>query len=283
MTIVKTDKGYKVYMGEAVGEPIDEPNEEQLYGWLLNRRFCDEQALKVIRDANDNGSVQTTLPLITDQDLDETQYRKLVAIQYINASGAILQGMKKLLGWNDFLALVSLRSFIEYTRRGVWLLFFAKPKALYATRNISFMESGTDIITMDKRYNESLGLGLISYLSSPVPGVNEPFINCLHALTHGNPIMARAASIGLHTVFDAKMLVTKADMEYNMFVILLGRLLLGDEAAITWKKLAQINNKPAEVRAEAVIVTQLLKHAGVDNLLLSPSSGVPLNDDSAKS
>jgi hypothetical protein len=213
--------------------------------------------------------------MTTDADLDEVQYRKFVAIEFLNASGAILRGMQRLLGWNDFLALVSLRSFIEYTRRGVWLLFFAKTKSVMATRNLSFMESGTDIITMDKRYNAALGLGEVSYLLAPVPGVNEPFINCLHALTHGNPIMARAASVGLDTVFNAKMLVARAEMEHHMFVILLGRQLLGQDPNVTWKTLSSINNKPLEVRANAEIVTRLLKEAGIENLLLNPVKDSP--------
>jgi hypothetical protein len=213
--------------------------------------------------------------MTTDQDLDEAQYRKFVAIQFLNASGAILQGMKRLLGWNDFLALISLRSFIEYTRRGVWLLFFAKTKSLMATRNLSFMESGADLITMDKRYNQALGLGEISYLQTLVAGINEPFIDCLHALTHGNPIIARAASVGLDSVFNAKMLVLRAEMEHHMFLILLGRQLLGQDPQTTWKKLAEINNKPDEVRANAEIVGRLLKEAGIESLLLNPVKDSP--------
>jgi hypothetical protein len=209
--------------------------------------------------------------MTTDRELDEPQYRKFVAIQFLNASGAILRGMQQMLGSNDFLALVSLRSFIEYTRRGVWLLFFAKTENLLATRNLSFMESGTDIITMDKRYNKALGRGEVSPLLAPVPGVGEPFINCLHALTHGNPIMARAASVGLDTVFNTKMLVLRAEMEYHIFVILLGRQLLGQDPEVTWKTLAEINDKPDQVRANAQIVGHLLKQAGgLENLLLNP-------------
>lgn len=279
VTIVKTETGFRIYTGEAVGDSLGEPDAEQLSGWLRNRRFRKEQVSKIIQDANEKGSVQITLPLITDEDLDEAQYRKFVAIQFLNASGAILRGMKQLLGSNDFLALVSLRSFIEYTRRGVWLLFFAKPKALQNTRKLSFMESGTDIIAMDKRYNESLGLGSVSYLSLPVAGVNEPFINCLHALTHGNPIMARAVSVGLDTVFNTKMLVARAEMEHHIFVILLGRQLLGQDEATTWKLLAEINNKPNDVRANAAIVWHSLEKAGIENLLLNTDNNSAVKED----
>ena len=41
-------------------------------------------------------------------DLDEAQFRKVVAVQYINASSEILRGMKQLVGANNFLVLVCL-------------------------------------------------------------------------------------------------------------------------------------------------------------------------------
>ena len=61
-TIVKNDKNYKVFMGDAVGEPMDEPNEDKLYGWLRNRGFSTEQALKIIHGMAEKGSVKITTP-----------------------------------------------------------------------------------------------------------------------------------------------------------------------------------------------------------------------------
>jgi hypothetical protein len=61
-TIVKNDKNYKVFMGDAVGEPMDEPDEDKLYGWLRNRGFLTEQALKIIHETADKCPVKITTP-----------------------------------------------------------------------------------------------------------------------------------------------------------------------------------------------------------------------------
>jgi len=49
-------------MGDAVGEPMDEPDEDKLYGWLRNRGFSTEQALKIIHGMAEKGSVKITTP-----------------------------------------------------------------------------------------------------------------------------------------------------------------------------------------------------------------------------
>lgn len=202
-------------------------------------------------------------------DLDEAHFRKLVAVQYINATREIFRGMKQLVGSNNFLVLVCLRSFIEYTRRGIWLLFFAKAESVLATRNLSFMESGTDIITADKRISNALQLGDVSSLLEPVPGVGEPFIKCLHALTHGNPIITRVLAFGLDKYFNTPMLVARAEVDYHMFFILVGRQLLGQNSEVTWKTLTAIHKNPDDMRANALIVADLLRKRGdLENILL---------------
>jgi len=131
------------------------------------------------------------------------------------------------------------------------------------------MESGTDVITADKRINKSLGRGEVSPLLDPVPGVGEPFMNCLHALTHGNPIMTRMLAFGLDRSFNTPMLVVKAEVDYHMFLVLLGRQLLGQDPAVTWKALGSIYNKPNDMRDNARIVVHLLRQQGdLVNLLL---------------
>ena len=35
-------KGYKIFQGEPKGEPMDEPNENQLFGWLRARDGCSD-------------------------------------------------------------------------------------------------------------------------------------------------------------------------------------------------------------------------------------------------
>lgn len=44
------------------------------------------------------------------------QYRKFVAVQYLNASAFLFEGLKSQQGKNDFHFAVTMRSFIEYTR-----------------------------------------------------------------------------------------------------------------------------------------------------------------------
>jgi len=55
-------KGYKVFNGEPWGEPMDEPTEDQLYGWLQARGYSEEQAAKIIEQVDNNGSVKIVLP-----------------------------------------------------------------------------------------------------------------------------------------------------------------------------------------------------------------------------
>ena len=63
-TIVKQGKDYRVFRGDAVGEPMDEPDEDKLYGWLRNRGFSTEQALKIIHEMADKGPVRITTPRV---------------------------------------------------------------------------------------------------------------------------------------------------------------------------------------------------------------------------
>ena len=60
VTIVKY---YKVFQGDqTVGEPMDEPTEQHLYGWLRTRGFSEPQARHIIEQADDAESVIITLP-----------------------------------------------------------------------------------------------------------------------------------------------------------------------------------------------------------------------------
>ncbi|MGA7622127.1 MAG: hypothetical protein WB630_09695 [Candidatus Acidiferrales bacterium] len=60
------------------------------------------------------------------------KYRLLVAVQYLNASDAIFAGLKRQQGTNDFHFVGTMRSFIEYTRRGTWFLAWASEKQVQA-------------------------------------------------------------------------------------------------------------------------------------------------------
>ena len=93
----------------------------------------------------------------------------------LNASRFILEGMKRQCGINDFHFLVTLRSFIEYTRRGI-CLGPASDKQLHAAETLTFDRSGSPgLARMDKMINKALGLGEVCYLLNTVKGVNEPY------------------------------------------------------------------------------------------------------------
>jgi hypothetical protein len=86
-----------------------------------------------------------------------------------------------------------MRSFIEYTRRGVWFLAWAIDEQVRVVKKLTFQKPGSpSVAATDKLINESLGLGKLSHLLAPVKDINnEQFLDCLHALTHGNSISGR--------------------------------------------------------------------------------------------
>ena len=114
------------------------------------------------------------------------KYREFVAIQYLNASTFLYDGLKSQQGKNEFHFVVSMRSFIEYTRRGIWFLVWASDEKVRAVKTFTFNRPGSPpLVDMDKLINQALGLGKMSHLNGPTrPINNEPFIDCLHALTH---------------------------------------------------------------------------------------------------
>ena len=191
------------------------------------------------------------------------QYRLLVAVRYLNASQSLYEGMKRQCGVNNFHYLVTLRSFIEYNRRGIWFLAWATEDQLKAAEKLTFNQSGSpNLVRMDKMVNEALGLGKVCYLLAAPNGINESFLNCLHALTHGNPISVRMVGIGLEKIFDTEKLLARAELEQHLFAILLYRRSLGEELASIWKLIAPIRNRPDEMRANAKIAAFQLKQMG---------------------
>lgn len=203
--------------------------------------------------------------------LSEAKYRLLVAIRYLNASTAIFHGFKAQRGINDFHFLVTLRSFIEYTRRGIWFLVWASEKKLRAAEKLTFSRSGSpDLVSMDQMMNEALGLGKKSHLTDPVTGIGEPFIGCLYALTHGNPISVRMLGFGLERIFQTDSLLLRAETELHFFAILVCRRALGEEVQAIWKMLATINNRPQDIKTNARIAFELVKQRGLDNVFDVP-------------
>ncbi len=197
--------------------------------------------------------------------LTKIQYRFLLVTQYWNCSRAILEGLKLQCGANDFHFLISLRSFIEYTRRGIWFLAWASDEKLLRAQELTFERSGSPgLVHMDELINEALGLGRKSHLRNLVAGINEPFIDCLHALTHGNPISARFMALGLERIFQTRNLLTRAEMEIDLFSILLFRRILGEDIQSIWKMLGTIHNRPGDMKVNARIAAHQLKEAGLD-------------------
>jgi hypothetical protein len=58
--IVKVYKVFDLRVSE--DEPMDEPSEQQLYGWLRSRGYSDEEASKIIEVVDAKGEADTTLP-----------------------------------------------------------------------------------------------------------------------------------------------------------------------------------------------------------------------------
>jgi hypothetical protein len=196
-------------------------------------------------------------------ELRKDKYRLFVAIQYLNASVELCKGLKRQHDVNNFHFLVTLRSFIEYTRRGIWFLIWASDEKLQSATKLSFASAGSPgLAKMDEMLNEKLGKGKKSALMANVPEMNEPFINCLHALTHGNPISVRMMAHGLEKIFDTAGLMARAEADLAIFRILLYRQIVGEDQETIWTTLAAIHSSPNELSANVKIAAHLLNQSG---------------------
>lgn len=197
--------------------------------------------------------------------LTPEQYRQFVAIQYLNASAFLFEGLKSQQGKNEFHFVVTMRSFIEYTRRGIWFLAWATNQQLRGVKRLTFQASGSPgIASMDAMINEALGRGRLSHLMDGVRDINnEPFLHCLHALTHGNPISVRMVAFGVDKIFKTDMLLLRAETDLNLFRILLYRRMLGEELKDIWKMLGTIHNQPDTMKSNVMIAANLVKQAGL--------------------
>jgi hypothetical protein len=97
-----------------------------------------------------------------------------------------------------------------------------------------------------------------------VPGVNEPYLHCLHGLTHGNPISVRMVGMGLSNVFDTANLLSRAEVDLNIFRTLLYRRAAGEELKEIWKLLSAIHDNPDDLRTNVTIAAHQLKEKGLN-------------------
>ena len=192
------------------------------------------------------------------------EYRLLVGIRYLNASDLLFKGMKTLHKDNPFHFLVSLRSFIEYNRRGIWFLMWASEKQLRKAEHLTFKQAGSPpLTTMDGMLCEAMGAGKVPHLEDIVSGFNEPFIDALHALTHGNPISVRFPAMELTKIFDIPKILERAEHEQNIFRLLLYRRLIRMPEADIWKLLKPIHDKPELLREEVLKAAADIKTSGI--------------------
>jgi hypothetical protein len=183
------------------------------------------------------------------------QRRMLFGVQYWTACHLICEGMKAVKASNHFYVAVTLRSFIEYHRRGIWFLMFATDQEVLDSAELTFERGGNrSLLAMDKMIHSALGFVVAkSPLESPVIGLGkpEPFIDALHAITHGNPIAVRMATFGVDKVIQIEPTVERVDSERDWFTIVLSRRILKHPNATIWSDLAPIHNQPAALKAAA--------------------------------
>jgi hypothetical protein len=140
---------------------------------------------------------------------------------------------------------VTFRSFLEYTRRGIWFLVWASNDQLRTAEHLTFKQAGSPSLTkMDAMIEKAMGAGTVSRLMEIIPDVNEPFIDCLHALTHGNPIAVRFVAMNLTTVFNIPGLLARAGNDLNIFKLLLYRRVANMPQNEIWNLLKPIHDKP---------------------------------------
>jgi hypothetical protein len=158
-----------------------------------------------------------------------------------------------------------MRSFIEYTRRGIWFLVWADDEHVMNVRKLTFQKPGSPSVPkMDAMINQALGEGNVSHLTRPIKEINnEPFLDCLHALTHGNPISVRMISFGVDKIFEIDKLLLRAETDLNLFGILLFRKMLGEDPHDIFKSIAAIHNQPETMRTNVRIAGLRLKAAGI--------------------
>jgi hypothetical protein len=140
---------------------------------------------------------------------------------------------------------------------------WASNAQLKEAEHLTFKQAGSPPLTkMDAMLNKAMGAGKVSHLTVIVDGVNEPFIECLHALTHGNPVSVRFIAMDLTHVFDIPKFLARAEHELNIFRLLLYRRVAGMPQNDIWKLLAPIQDKPQPLYEEVIKAATDVKKQG---------------------
>lgn len=215
-----------------------------------------------------------TASAVNTVSLDISQLRLFIALQYMNASEFILKGLRQQRENNVFHFVITLRSFIEYTRRGMWFLCWANNEKLKEARKPTFQKPGSPTLEkMDAMINEALGKGKRSHLMDVLPGISEPFLDCLHALTHGNPISVQMIPYDLNKLFNTSGMLERAEADFRIFRIMLMKRWLGEEQREIWEMLARIHNRPHELAEQERVAAAQLKESGrLDTMFTSKAT-----------
>ena len=191
------------------------------------------------------------------------EYRLLVGMRYLDASDRLLKGMSAAHQENPFHFLVSLRSFIEYTRRGIWFLVWASHDQLRRAERLTFKQAGSpSLVKMDAMINKAMGAGDISHLTQLISPMNEPFIDCLHALTHGNPVSVRFIAMDLTKVFNIPKTLERAENELNIFRLVTYGLVAKMPQNEIWKLLNASLENPYLLFAQVQMAAEEVKKQG---------------------
>jgi hypothetical protein len=142
---------------------------------------------------------------------------------------------------------------------------WASDEQLRKAEHLTFKQTGSPpLIKMDEMLKKSMGAGKVSHLNEMVDVFNEPFIECLHALTHGNPISVRFLAMRIEKVFDIPQALAMAEHELNIFKLLLYRRAIRMRQGDIWKLLKPIHDNPQALYVEVVNAADVMKQGGLN-------------------
>ena len=129
----------------------------------------------------------------------------------------IFEGLKQQHEKNIFHFAITLRSFIEYTRRGMWFLCWANTEKLKAAMKLTFESPGSPgIATMDEMINEALGKAGSPILWPCRTGNKRTFPRLSARTYDGIRISVRMISFGLDNNIQCKYVVSSGRGDFGL-------------------------------------------------------------------